>query len=104
MIDVAVLDKEAVAHWRATRDMPSETPNMAQRALVHFDGITRFVLPLCTAVRGHAVTNCTYVVDASALSLRQVWDLRDFARDISWLVATCYPETIHRAYVSSPDF
>ncbi|KAL4863210.1 hypothetical protein BDV12DRAFT_30614 [Aspergillus spectabilis] len=104
MIDIAALDKEAVAHWRATRDIPSETPNMAQRALVHFDGITRFVLPLCTAVRGHVVTNCAYVVDASTLSLRQAWDLREFARDISWLVATCYPETIHRAYICNVPF
>ncbi|KAL5337412.1 CRAL-TRIO domain-containing protein [Aspergillus crustosus] len=104
MIDVGALDREALNHWRETRDIPSEAPSMAQRAIVHFDHFTRFALPLCSAVYGHPVTDCAYVVDASALSLRQVWDVREFARDISWLVATCYPETIHRAYICNVPF
>ncbi|KAL4876925.1 CRAL-TRIO domain-containing protein [Aspergillus karnatakaensis] len=113
MIDMTALDRAALEHWRATRDItpgPSAngdsiaTPNMAQRAIVHFDGLTRFVLPLCSAAYGRPVTNCSYVVDASTLSLRQVWDVRDFARDISWLMATCYPETIHKAYICNVPF
>ncbi|KAL4787179.1 CRAL-TRIO domain-containing protein [Aspergillus varians] len=103
MLDVSALGKEALMHWRETRNMPLKTGSgfpstMVQRALVYFDHFTRFVLPLCSAVHGASVTNCVYVVDASSLSMRQAWDVREFAQEISWILATCYPETIYRVY------
>lgn len=81
-------------------------PDMEQRAAIHFDSLTRFVLPLCTAMSDRPdptipVTKSIYIVDASAISLKQAWDLRDFARDISWILSTCYPETIDRIIVSN---
>ncbi|KAL2823564.1 CRAL-TRIO domain-containing protein [Aspergillus cavernicola] len=109
MIDMHALSREALTHWRAIRDIPAgtlsgddsmSTPNMPQRTLVHFDGFTRFALPLCSAVyTSKPVTNCSYIVDASSISLRQAWDVREFARDSSWILATCFPETIYRVYV-----
>ncbi|KAL4983197.1 CRAL-TRIO domain-containing protein [Aspergillus falconensis] len=122
MFEVSAIDKAGLAHWRKTRDMPkatipgspadadseataSTTPNMAQRALVYFDYYPRFVLPLCSAAYGKPVTSCVYIVDAGSLYMRQAWDLREFARDISWILATCFPETIYRIYCCNvPSF
>ncbi|KAL3474416.1 CRAL/TRIO domain-containing protein [Aspergillus californicus] len=103
MFDLEALTRETLQSWRAIRNIPPATsadnPNMAQRILAHFDFYTRFVLPLCSAVHPSGpVTKCVYVVDCSCLSLRQSWDLRDFARQSSWVLATCFPETIYRIY------
>jgi hypothetical protein len=107
MIETAHLDQKAIAHWRQTRELSghSNSPDMAQRALVHFDYLTRFVFPLCSALRdrpqpSQPVTKAVYLVDGSSICLRQAWNLRDFAQDISWMLATCYPETIDRIFVS----
>ncbi|KAL3457459.1 CRAL-TRIO domain-containing protein [Aspergillus heterothallicus] len=123
MSNILALERDPVAHWRQTRTItPARqdgahtryTLNMAQRALVFFDGLTRFVLPLCAAVRrqkpgnSHAaddVLKCVAVVDAATLSLKQAWDLRDFGKEISWILATCYPEAIDRVYVcNAPSY
>ncbi|KAL4971706.1 CRAL-TRIO domain-containing protein [Aspergillus desertorum] len=126
MFDISAIGKEGLAHWRKTRDMPKATiagfpadavsgatasasasasPNMAQRALAYFDYYPRFVLPLCSAAYGKPVTSCVYIVDAGSLYMRQAWDLREFARDISWILATCFPETIYRCYCCNvPSF
>jgi hypothetical protein len=78
---------------------------MAQRVTVFHDSLTRFVLPLCTAMRDRQkpttpISNAVYVVDASAVSVKQGWDLKDFAQEISSILITCYPETIERILVS----
>ncbi|KAL2847041.1 CRAL-TRIO domain-containing protein [Aspergillus pseudodeflectus] len=121
MIDIAALEKEHITHWRATRTIPSGrqdggnsryTSNMAQRALVFFDGLTRFVLPLCTAVRDaqsgrrdNDVLKCVVLIEATTVSLKQGWDVRDFAKEISWILATCFPEVIDRIYVcNAPSY
>ncbi|PWY90237.1 CRAL/TRIO domain protein [Aspergillus heteromorphus CBS 117.55] len=115
MLDVVHLNAAAMAGWRKTRDTsqasqtPSIVPDMAQRAFVHFDGLTRCVLPLCAAVRDRSdgpvpITRSVYVVDASTVSIRQAWDLRDFAQEISGMLATCYPETIDRILVCNIPF
>lgn len=112
MIDAAYLNHAAMVKWRRTRtitpsspDGPAPSADMAQRALVFHDGLTRFVLPLCTAMTDRPdplvpVTNSVYLVNASCISLKQGWDLKDFAQDVSWILATCYPETIDRIFVS----
>ncbi|KAL4899450.1 hypothetical protein BDW74DRAFT_171498 [Aspergillus multicolor] len=109
MLDISAMGREGVAEWRRTKHVPQAKlsgpdadpeifPNMAQRALTHFDYFTRYVLPLCSAVKGKPVTNCAYVVDAGPLYLRQAWDLREFAQDVSEILQTCFPETIYRVY------
>ncbi|KAF7162403.1 hypothetical protein CNMCM6106_009377 [Aspergillus hiratsukae] len=112
MIETAHLDQKAIAHWRQTRELSghSNSPDMAQRALVHFDYLTRFVFPLCSAMRdrpqpSEPVTKAVYLVDGSSICLRQAWNLRDFAQDSSWMLATCYPETIDRIFVcNAPSY
>lgn len=114
MIDMTHLDQAAIIHWRETTAIPHQDActgggkialDMEQRASVLHDYITRFVFPLCSAIKDRPETSkpiskSIYLVDASTLCLKQAWDLRDFARDISWILSTCYPETIDRIYVS----
>ena len=78
--------------------------NTLQRACVVHDGLTRFVLPLCSAMPDRPnptvpVTSAVYLADISELGLRQGWDLRSYAQDISKLLALCYPELIDRVFV-----
>ncbi|PYI32729.1 CRAL/TRIO domain-containing protein [Aspergillus indologenus CBS 114.80] len=101
-LDVAHLHTDAMQHWRHTRALTDQAaPDMAQRAGAFFDTLTRFILPLCTAAAGTPVTKSIYLVDARALSLKQAWNLREFAKEISWILATCYPETIETIFVGS---
>ncbi|OGM44205.1 hypothetical protein ABOM_007696 [Aspergillus bombycis] len=105
IFDLAHMKIEAMTRWRETRNLPcgdasaTSSPDMAQRACVFNDGLTRFILPLCTAMTDRPdssipVTKSTCLVDGSALSLKQAWNLRDFAQEVSWIFSTCYPETI----------
>ncbi|KAB8248166.1 CRAL-TRIO domain-containing protein [Aspergillus flavus] len=110
---MAHYDQAAMAQWKKTRDMscctdPTVTstagPNMAQRATVFHDSLTRFVLPLCSAMDDRPnpstpVSNAVYIVDASVVSVKQAWNLKDFAQEVSWILMTCYPETIERIFV-----
>jgi hypothetical protein len=40
-----------------------------------------------------------YLVDVAALTVKQAWAVRNYAQDISRLLATCYPEVVERVYV-----
>ncbi|KAI9929362.1 hypothetical protein MW887_000830 [Aspergillus wentii] len=108
ILDAGHLNPTTMAHWRKTRDSPvvkhGTTTDMKQRASIHFDTLTRFIFPLCSAAQdrpdsGLPVTKSTYLVDGTTVSLKQGWDVRDFAQDISWILATCYPETIDHIFV-----
>lgn len=115
MLDLDHLDKDAVARWESTRKnspwiysqsekVETPTPDMLQLASVYHDNLIRFILPLCSMMTDRPnpsipVTNSIYVVDASNLGLKQSWGLRSFAQEISWLLSTCYPETIERVFV-----
>lgn len=82
--------------------------NGRQQALAFHDYLTRFVLPLCEAAADRASLSTTltmsavYLVDIHSFSLRQAWSLKNYAQDVSQLLATCYPETIERVYVCIP--
>lgn len=119
MFDVAHLDKDTLACWGNRRKAtswvyspPGEAqapkPDMWQLASVFQDTLIRFILPLCSMMRDRPsplipITSCTAVVDASSLGLKQGWNLRFFAQEISWLLSTCYPETIERIFVRDQD-
>ncbi|PWY67089.1 CRAL/TRIO domain-containing protein [Aspergillus sclerotioniger CBS 115572] len=117
MFDIAHWDSSTIATWQKTRQIPCNSdvastainPVMIQRAAIHFDTITRFVLPLCSAMADRPdpatpITKAVYIVDASSLGIKQSWDVRDVARDISGLLTTCYPETIDRIFVGNAPF
>ncbi|KAJ5950324.1 uncharacterized protein N7479_008737 [Penicillium vulpinum] len=121
MLDLEYLDKAALARWETTRKnspwiysqsgkVESPKPDMLQLASVYHDSLIRFILPLCSKMTDRPtplfpVTNSIYVVDASNLGLKQAWGLRFFAQEISWLLSTCYPETIQRVFVcNAPSY
>ncbi|KAJ5094985.1 hypothetical protein N7532_007276 [Penicillium argentinense] len=116
MFDLAKLDKAGLASWETTRisvgwsDAESGKPDMLQMASVFHDGFVRFVLPLCTMMTDRpnpstAITSSVYLVDASSLGLKQGWSLKMFVQEISWLLSTCYPETITRVFVcNAPSY
>ncbi|PYI01418.1 CRAL/TRIO domain-containing protein [Aspergillus sclerotiicarbonarius CBS 121057] len=118
VFDIAHWGSSTIAAWQKTRQTPchidfsstaSVNPAMIQRAAIHFDTVTRFVLPLCSALRDRPdpetpITKAVYILDASSLGIKQSWDLRDVIRDISSLLTTCYPETIDKIFVGNAPF
>lgn len=116
MFDLSCLDKTSLASWEQTRhtaawsthseaNLPPK-PDMLQLASVYHDSLARLVFPLCSMMTDRPnpsipITSSIYLVDASELGLKQGWNLRYFAQSISWLLSTCYPETIQRIFVSS---
>ncbi|KAJ6104680.1 hypothetical protein N7523_011000 [Penicillium sp. IBT 18751x] len=121
MFDLSRLDKKTLAIWEKSRhaatwsaskskeDQPPKL-DMLQLASVYHDSLTRMVLPLCSMMndrpdRSTPITSSIYLVDASDLGLKQGWSLRSFAQNISWLLSTCYPETIQRVFVcNAPSY
>lgn len=74
------------------------------RAFAVYDHLTRFIMPLCSAVPGRVdpdspVTKMVCVVDISGISLRQVWSLRGYLQDLGNLFANNYPEILDQVLV-----
>jgi hypothetical protein len=44
--------------------------------------------------------SAVYLVDVAAFGLKQAWDLRSYAQDISKLLAMSYPEVVDTVFVS----
>ncbi|KAJ5134358.1 hypothetical protein N7448_000619 [Penicillium atrosanguineum] len=115
MFDIAHFDKENLACWDKTRKTASwaysqsgkaQAPkaDMWQLASVLQDTLIRFIFPLCSVMQDRPrplvpITSCIGIVDGSSLGLKLGWSLRFFAQEISWLLSTCYPETITRIFV-----
>jgi hypothetical protein len=103
-----------MADYKKTRDMPLSTeelpnPNATQRAIAFHETLTRFVLPLCSAMRNRPnpespVSSAVYLVDVSSFGLRQALEVRNYAQDISKLLATSFPEVVDKVFVSMSLF
>lgn len=106
ILDTSHLDTAAITHWRNTCNPTANSPDMAQRVCVFHDTTTRFILPLCSAMRDQPekpITSCLYLIDVSTATLKQAWSLADFGREVSWILERCYPETIQCIMVRSPS-
>ena len=78
------------------------------RLFALYENMTRFVLPLCTALtdREHPRTPITQnnnIVDISGVGLKQFWNLRTHMQDASTLATAHYPETLDRIFVRPPS-
>ncbi|KAJ5288257.1 hypothetical protein N7478_003943 [Penicillium angulare] len=119
--DISKLDKGALNSWEESRKSAgwslskcetggSPKPDMLQMASVFHDSLVRFVLPLCAMMTDRSnsstpISSSIYLVDASGLGLKQGWNLKTFAQEISWLLSTCYPETILKVFVcNAPSY
>ncbi|PLB33275.1 SEC14 family lipid-binding protein [Aspergillus candidus] len=109
------MNKKTLAGWQDSRFLPHsvegedqlQTLDLLQLASAIFDDITRFVFPLCSALQNpcQPIASAIILVDASNMNMMQGFDLRVFARDVSSLLTTCYPETIHKIFVcNTPSY
>ena len=83
---------------------PTTEPNRAQRAFAFHDTLVRFILPLCTAMRDRPepekpISAAVIVVDVSSFGLKQAWNVRNYAQNISKILATSCPEVLNSVYV-----
>lgn len=74
------------------------------RAMAIYEHLTRFVMPLCSAIPARAlpdeaVTKIVCIVDISNISIRQVWSVRSYIQDIGKLFAVNYPEVLGKVFV-----
>ncbi|KAK3399184.1 CRAL-TRIO domain-containing protein [Sordaria brevicollis] len=100
IFDIASLDTATTTSYGKDRTSPDAT----RRIILCHDYLTRFVLPLCSAMRDRSdpdipLTSAVYLVDIASFTLKQAWNVRAYAQDISKLLATCYPEVVARVYV-----
>ena len=85
---------------------PSVVSMEVLRSFTFFDGLTRFIMPLLSAVPGRPdldkpITRTIFIVDISGISMKQVWDLKTWIQDFSKLLSINYPEILDRVLVCS---
>jgi hypothetical protein len=112
--DADYLNQDALSRWEKSRgnaswryslsERKAPKPDMLQLASVYYDSVIRFIHPLCSMMKDRAdpsspVTSSIFIVDASNLGIKQGWSVRTFAQEITWLLSTCYPETIDKLFV-----
>jgi hypothetical protein len=84
-----------------------ENFNSMQRAFAFHDTLTRLIFPLCSSLRERPdatkpISSAIYLVNASSFGLKQAWQLRTYAEDVSKLLATSFPEVVDTVYVIDP--
>ncbi|RFU32097.1 hypothetical protein B7463_g4250, partial [Scytalidium lignicola] len=106
---MAAYEKSAAkTHSKAVPD--GKTPAKLLRLFALYENLTRFVLPLCTALtdRDNAntpITQSNNIVDISGVGLKQFWNLRGHMQDASQLATAHYPETLDRIFIiGAPAF
>jgi hypothetical protein len=80
-------------------------PSRMLRLFALYENLTRFVMPLCSAVPGRPnpetpVDQSNNIVDISKVGLKQFWNLKGHMQDASTLATAHYPETLDRIFVS----
>ncbi|KAI9827499.1 MAG: hypothetical protein M1832_004849 [Thelocarpon impressellum] len=95
----------------ATSRGPNGTPTKFLRLFALYENLTRFVMPLCSAVvQGRPnpetpITQSSNIVDISGVGLKQFWNLRSHMQDASTLATAHYPETLDRIFIiGAPSF
>lgn len=108
----AVTSKSLAAHRQTSAslkvpgmDIPKPVSIDSLRPYAIFDNAVRFVLPLCSAVpntlnSNKPITKAVYIVDISSITLKQVWDMRNWIKSTSGLLADTYPEIVDKILVS----
>jgi len=100
---MSAYDKSATnTKTKATTD--GKTPPKLLRLFALYENLTRFVMPLCTALTDREyprtpITQSNNIVDISGVGLKQFWNLRTHMQDASTLATAHYPETLDRIFV-----
>lgn len=109
LYEVGKLDsKKMVAYSSSTSKskLKGPSPSRMLRLFALYENLTRFVMPLCSAVPGRPnpetpVDQSNNIVDISHVGLKQFWNLRSHMQDASTLATAHYPETLDRIFVSA---
>ncbi|EMR86928.1 hypothetical protein ACHAPC_004654 [Botrytis cinerea] len=106
---MSAYEKSAVdTHTKSKQD--GKTSGKLLRLFALYENLTRFVMPLCTALtdRDHPrtpITQSNNIVDISGVGLKQFWNLRGHMQDASTLATAHYPETLDRIFIiGAPSF
>jgi hypothetical protein len=100
---MAAYEKSAV-NTKTKASTDGKTSPKLLRLFALYENLTRFVMPLCTAMtdRDHPrtpITQSNNIVDISGVGLKQFWNLRGHMQDASTLATAHYPETLDRIFV-----
>lgn len=88
----------------------SKEPTKMLRLFALYENLTRFVLPLCSAIKDRQhpetpITQSNNIVDISGVGLKQFWNLKGHMQDASQLATAHYPETLDRIFIiGAPSF
>ncbi|KAL8802738.1 MAG: hypothetical protein Q9200_006484 [Gallowayella weberi] len=113
LYEVGKLDsKKMIAYSQATSKskIKGPSPSRMLRLFALYENLTRFVMPLCSAVPGRPnpespVDQSNNIVDISKVGLKQFWNLRSHMQDASQLATAHYPETLDRIFIiGAPSF
>ncbi|TVY55851.1 SEC14 cytosolic factor [Lachnellula suecica] len=106
---MSAYEKSAVATSSKAQTDGKTSPKLL-RLFALYENLTRFVMPLCTALtdRDHPhtpITQSNNIVDISGVGLKQFWNLRTHMQDASTLATAHYPETLDRIFIiGAPSF
>ena len=98
--------KKSCDSQSTSRPIPTGSPSaVTLRSLAVFEGMVRFVLPLCSLIRKRPspeapIFQATVISDISGVSLMQFWRIRSWFQACSKILADAYPEILHRVIVS----
>ncbi|KAJ5730625.1 SEC14 cytosolic factor [Penicillium malachiteum] len=113
LFDSGHLNKSTLATYEKTRGTKlgeNTSISVTQRASIAHDYLTRFVFPLCTAMKDRPrpnvpITSSVYLVDISTFTMKQGWDVKNYTSDIAQLLMTGYPEILDRIFVlNAPSY
>ncbi|KAL4070015.1 CRAL-TRIO domain-containing protein [Scleroderma yunnanense] len=83
-------------------------PGATLPAVVLYEAMTRFILPLCDSLPHEPstpVSSVTTIIDLEDVSLATMWSLRSHLQQASIMATAHYPETLNViAIVNSPSF
>lgn len=103
LYEVGKLNSKKMAAYSSAN---SKSTVASLRLFALYENLTRFVMPLCSAVPGRPnpetpVDQSNNIVDISKVGLKQFWNLRSHMQDASTLATAHYPETLDRIFVST---
>lgn len=113
VFQVADLNSKRMSAYEASAGKakePGRLPPKLLRLFALYENLTRFVMPLCSAVisRPHPetpISQSNNIVDISDVGLRQFWNLKGHMQDASTLATAHYPETLDRIFIiGAPSF
>jgi hypothetical protein len=115
VFEVAPLNSKAINEYQnSISNSPlvksSKVPTKMLRLFALYENLTRFVLPLCSAIKDRPhpetpITQSNNIVDISGVGLKQFWNLKGHMQDASQLATAHYPETLDRIFIiGAPAF